>query len=43
MQNAFGECYSCYNDHVFQHIVSDDASANNTFNSTKESKGLSQI
>ena len=42
MQNAFGECYSCYKDHVFQHFVSDEASANNTFNSTKESKGLSQ-
>lgn len=42
MQNAFGMCYSYYNDNVFQHIVSDDLSTDNSFNSTKESKSLSQ-
>lgn len=42
MQNAFGEYYSpCYNDNVFQYFVSDDATADSAFDSTKESKGLS--
>ena len=43
MQNAFGKCYSPYTDNVFQHLVSDGASADNTFKSTEESKGLSQM
>lgn len=42
MQNAFGECYITRNDNVFQYIVSDDAPADNTFDSTKEPKGPSQ-
>ena len=43
MQNAFGECCSCYNDNVFQLIASDHLSTDNSFNSTKESKSLSQV
>ena len=42
MQNAFGECCSCYNDNVFQHIVSDDLSTDILLDSTEESKSLSQ-
>ena len=42
MQNAFGECYSRCNNNVFQHIVSDDLSTDNLFDSTKKSKSLSQ-
>ena len=42
MQNAFGECYSGYNDNVFQHIILDNLSTDNSLDSTKESKSLSQ-
>lgn len=43
MQNAFGECSSpCCNDNVFQYTVSDDATTDNAFDSSKESKGLSR-
>ena len=44
MQNAFGECYSRYNNNnnVFQHFISDDLSTDNPLDSTKESKSLSQ-
>ena len=41
MQNAFGECHFCSNGNVFQYIVSDEASADNTYHSTEESKGRS--